>query len=118
MDPVGSPTPPSHLKVLRTDHGDGLVHLTALGEIDMTTGDEFRHELLAVLAEPDLRRLLIDVGALTFMDSHAVAVLIRAHQTAEERGVGFAVTHTNRVIRSILEMLGVHTLLTADATQP
>jgi anti-sigma B factor antagonist len=92
---------------------DGTVCLTVTGEIDMTTGDIFRQTLLAVLGEPGVRRLLLDVGPLRFMDSNGVGVLVKTQRSAEERDIGFGIVNARGPIRGVLEMLGVYEMLAA-----
>ena len=103
---------PAYLRVDRTDDGDGRTCLAVAGEVDMTTGDAFRRDVLGALAEPGARNVQLDVAAITFIDSHGVAVLVQARRLADERGVGFAVLRAGHVVRSVLEMLGVYALLT------
>jgi anti-sigma B factor antagonist len=107
----GSATPP-RLDLGCTARHTGSTTLVVDGEIDMTTGDRFRHALVLALAEPGLEQLTVDVGRLQFIDSHGVSALIWAAQLAEDRGIGFAVTNAAGQTRTILEVLGVYELLT------
>ncbi|OLE29408.1 MAG: hypothetical protein AUG44_04255 [Actinobacteria bacterium 13_1_20CM_3_71_11] len=92
---------------------DGVVTLAVAGEVDMTTGDCFRDTLLAVLAERGVRRLLLDVGGLRFVDSNGVGVLVKAQRAADERDIGFGIVNAAGTVRGVLEMLGVYEMLAA-----
>jgi anti-sigma B factor antagonist len=115
METFDDRIPPPELRFDRTTRDNGVTCLTVTGEIDMTTGDCFRQTLLAVLGEPGVRRLLLDVAPLRFMDSNGVGVLVKAQRSAEERGVDFGIVNAQGAIRSVLEMLGVYDML---ATEP
>jgi len=104
---------PPLLRFDRDARDGGTVVLALTGEIDMTTGDVFRQTVLAVLGEPGVRRLLLDVGGLRFMDSNGVGILVKAQRTAEERDIGFGIVNVRGPIRGVLEMLGVYDMLAA-----
>jgi anti-sigma B factor antagonist len=105
---------PSQLCFERGTRDDGTACLAVSGEIDMMTGDVFRQTLLAALGEPAVRRLVLDIGALRFMDSNGVGVLVKARRTADERGIGFAIVNARGPVRGVLEMLGVYEMLAAQ----
>jgi anti-anti-sigma factor len=114
---TGGRTPTPELRLDRTDARGGVTTITVTGDIDMTTGDRFRRTLTHALEEPAVKRLLVDVGQLRFIDSNGITALIRAHRTAGERGIDFAITHAHGAIRSLFEMLGVYDMLTAEQEQ-
>jgi len=102
------------LRLTRADDAPGFVRLALTGEIDMTTGDSFKQTLAAILDEPGVRQLLLDVSALRFLDSNGVTVLVKTLQVAEERRVSFGIVNASPPIRSVLEMLAVYDLLALD----
>lgn len=101
------------LRFDRTALQDGVVRLAVAGEVDMTTGDCFQQTLLAVLAEPGVRRLVLDVGGLRFVDSNGVGVLVKVQRAADERDIGFGIVNATGPVRGVLEMLGVYEMLAA-----
>ena len=115
MDLFDAWIPPPQLCFERSSREGGVVVLALAGEVDMTTGDVFRQTLLAVLAEPGVRRVLLDVGELRFMDSNGVGVLVKAQRTAEERDICFGLVNVRGPVRGVLEMLGVYDMLAARA---
>lgn len=113
MDTFAGQLPPSELGFDRVT-GAGVTRVTVTGEIDATNGDRFHQTLMDALNESGLRRLVLDLGPLRFMDSNAVAVLMKAQRASDERGVSFGITNTSDPIRHVLQMLGVYDVL-ADA---
>ncbi|MFI6802162.1 STAS domain-containing protein [Streptosporangium canum] len=64
-----------------------LATYTALrvsGEVDATTSTRLEAELSRAL-EPG-KPIVVDLSGMTFLDSGGLAVLLRAHQGAEQRG--------------------------------
>ena len=110
MDILAARTP--QLRLTRSERADGVVCLAVAGEVDMSTGNDFRRTVSDALHEPGLRTLLLDIARLRFIDSNGVAVLIGAHRDAEDGGVVFALINAGRRIRSVLELMGVYDMLT------
>jgi anti-sigma B factor antagonist len=109
----GGPHGAPQLSLCRADRHAGVTELAVTGEIDMTTGDDFREELARALAEPGIRRLTVDLGPVRFIDSNGVSSLLWAMQVAEEQQVAFCVANATGAARNVLEMLGVYEMLTA-----
>lgn len=61
------------LDVRTTTHDDGSATVAIAGEVDLGTADRFRSAIAAALdAHP---RVLLDLGAVTYLDSSGVLVL-------------------------------------------
>ena len=56
------------------------------GELDPHTTPQLEHEINEVLADGEVRRLVLDLAELAFIDSSGIRSLIRAQQTMAERG--------------------------------
>jgi anti-sigma B factor antagonist len=111
MDTCSGRVPLSQLRIDRVRHADGVTVLIVSGEVDMTTGDQFRKALLRALDEPDSHRLVLDLAGVWFLDSSAVSCLVTVRREAEERGLTFGVVKADGGVRSVLEMLGVYRML-------
>ena len=64
---------------------DGCCMVYAFGEIDVAVADRFRHELDQAMDDSS-PWLLVDLSAVTFMDSTALSALVWAHHRAADRG--------------------------------
>ena len=99
----------------RVRHADGVTVLLVSGEMDMTTGDQFRAVLRQALDEPDAQQLVLDLAGVWFLDSSAVSCLVKVQRTAEQRGRSFGVVNADGGVRSVLEILGVYQMLVLSA---
>jgi anti-sigma B factor antagonist len=90
--------------------------VTVEGELDIATAPVLR-ERLNSLAEAGVRRLVIDLRAVPFMDSVAVAVLVRAkHMLGEDARIS-VVIEDDSYTRMIFEVAGLPHWLGLVATR-
>lgn len=91
-------------------HGAVTV-LAADGEIDVATGPQLRAALSRALSEPGVDAVVVDLGAVTFMGSTAIAVLVDAHWEAGQVGRSLRlVVGSSRAVMRPLEAAGVASL--------
>lgn len=114
MNTLGGRMHPPELRFNRVTRAKGVTCLAVTGEIDMTTGDAFRQAVMQVIEEPGVRRVLVDLAPLRFIDSNGVATLLTARRAASAISVTFGVINAGRPVRSIFRMLGVYELLIID----
>ena len=92
----------STLDVTRTVTSDG-VRLTATGEIDRASAPSFTAELHNALDAGDAV-IVVDLEAVTFMDSSGVHALVTAHQSAPER---LRLGSVHPAVQRVLEITGL-----------
>jgi anti-anti-sigma factor len=109
---VDSDMPRARLSVAVQCDG-GLVRVVAAGEIDMSTAGQMRDSLDAAWnGHPSA--VVVDLAAVTFMDSSGIAVLVHAHQRAAEEGGSLTATNPQPMVRRVLEITGVLQALIGD----
>ena len=82
---------------------DGDVHVVSVaGELDLHTADDLSSELEGAIAQGP-RRLVVDLGGVTFLDSTALGALVGAAKRARLAGARTVVVtddpHTSKVFR-------------------
>ena len=65
------------------------VVVTVLGEIDMTTAPELADALAA--ATPSVRRVVVDLSNVTFLDSSGLSALVRSRRELAGAGVDLGI---------------------------
>lgn len=98
---------------IKSSHG--YVRLAVYGEIDMSNAERLRETLAAILDEPDLRRLDLDVAGLAFIDSQGITVLIGALRQARTRRIQLGVVNAHGPVLRVLQITGVDQLLITPA---
>ncbi|MFG2056628.1 STAS domain-containing protein [Micromonospora sp. NPDC048930] len=93
------------------DLGPGRVVLTPVGDLDMAGAPELDRALDAVLDRPALVEIVVDLAAVTFLDSTGVAALLRGAAEAVGRGAALRVTRPQPLVARVLRITSVDVLL-------
>lgn len=93
-------------------HGeDDRAVLTFSGELDVYVAHRFR-DALVDLAEAGTLHLDLDLGAVTFLDSHGLSVLLHARKRAVRQGGSVRVIALSPQVERVLETTGTRGQLT------
>lgn len=90
------------------------------GEVDLFTAPEFK-ERISALIDAGVRRVLVDLTDVTFIDSSSLGVLIGAHKRlaaeAAEDGPGLIVVCSDRAIVNTFRITGLDQVFPIVATR-
>ena len=93
------------LEVDSREH-DGRVHVALRGELDLSTVNKVQEELRRVEAgDPPL--VVLDLSALTFLDSTGLRSLIAADARGREQGRRLTLAQGPAVVRRVFEITGL-----------
>ncbi len=96
----------SALEVLTQHHGPCSV-LRLRGELDVSTDDDVRREIRAVLHSHNPQILVLDLSELAFTDSTGLATMVWAHKRMAERGHQLLLADPNSLILRLLHITGL-----------
>lgn len=88
---------------------DGLKLIWLEGRIDMSNADEFEEIVLNDIDQ--VKKISVDFGKLTFIDSTGVGNLVSAIQTSHKKDVRFEMINIPEGIEQILSIIGVFDVL-------
>src|SRR5437764_593710 len=77
------------------------------GEIDLHTSPNVA-ETLRSMIEKKPKRLIVDLGRVTYLDSSALAVLIEGMQNVEAYGGKFAIAGLHEDVRTIFDIANLN----------
>ena len=80
-----------------------VVTLTLSGELDLSGIDAFDEALSAIA--PDIRSVVIDLGALTFIDSSGIGCFVRARSAAQENDWSLQLRSPSPLVRKVLDVI-------------
>jgi anti-anti-sigma factor len=103
------------LEIAESLDADALV-LSVSGELDIATARLLDIRLRELLEKH--RKIVLDLGELSFIDSTGLAVLVTAAQDAQNDGGGFAVRSVSPSAQRVLELSGVAAKLRLLPDQP
>ena len=92
----------SQVNTIRPTETPSIGITRIVGPIDLDHARKTRRMLLASLASRD--NLLVDMSAVTTIDSAGVASLVEAHSTARKNGKAFALFHVSYPVLRVLRL--------------
>ena len=87
------------------------VTLRPAGELDMTAAFRIEPEVDRLLAVPDVRRLVVDLAAVTFVDSAGLGTLLAVRERSADLGIELALVNPSAPVRRMLELSGTSAML-------
>ncbi len=81
------------------------------GELDHYSAERVRASLDALIADLTVKRLVMDLSRLTFMDSSGIGVIIGRYRTLSRRGGSVAVRGASPQIDRIFQMSGLYQII-------
>jgi anti-anti-sigma factor len=103
----------SALLSTRTVHSDTTVLVVVEGELDLASASHLQREVLALLALP-VHVVILDFGALTFMDSTGLHVLNRVRNAADDHGIKLTLRNIGDPVRKLLDITHMAELFTIE----
>lgn len=98
----------------RTAVESGRVVVSLTGEADLSVREELAGTLVDAVATSPV--VVVDLSALTFMDSSGIHGLITAYQAAKARRSRLYVVNAGGVVADLLQLTGIADLLAPDRT--
>jgi anti-sigma B factor antagonist len=91
--------------------GEGLHVVSVRGEIDLFTAPEFKQRMGRPI-DDGIKRLVVDLSGITFIDSSSLGVLIGAHRRLKQRGGSLVVVCDNEAIVKTFKITGLDGVFT------
>ena len=80
-------------------------------DLDHSAASRLRPELDALLKDPSIRRLVLDLKQLRFMDSSGIGLIIGRYKILKRRGGQMAIHSGNRRVDRILQLSGLYEII-------
>ena len=82
-----------------------LVRLT--GELDQCSASGIRRDLDALLTDPRIRHLVIDLNDMPFMDSSGLGVILGRYRAMQTRGGTVSLMHLSPQVKRVYDLSGL-----------
>jgi len=103
--------PPMPLPLLSAVRREGTMASAAIqGEIDLHNSPALRGALLNLLAEGGIDKLILNLAAVPYMDSSAIAVLVEALQKLRKISGKICLTNLQPRVKGLLEIARLDTI--------
>ncbi len=90
---------------LSTTRDAGTITVSISGDVDLSTAAELDRAVLA--AVHDAESVVVDLAAVTFIDSAGINALLKGRRLADERSRRFRIADATGVVRDVLDLTGV-----------
>jgi anti-anti-sigma factor len=107
----------TELRVTTAVAGDQYV-LTLSGEIDLGCAEQVGDLGVGSLESHGIRSLVLDMSAVTFIDSTGLTALVRMHQTAAAQSKRLSLRNPSPAVLKPLRLCALDTLLTIETSAP
>ena len=91
-----------------------LVELAWSGDVDLTNINRIRGEIDGALDSPGVQRVIIDLGAVRFVDSLGLGMLVYAVDTGVTRSIAVVLRHVPERTRDLIQVAGLTDVLTIE----
>jgi anti-anti-sigma factor len=91
----------------------GRVVVALAGELDLAARDELTSTLLAAVDSGDV--VVVDLGAVEFLDSSGIHALVTAHHAARRAGSELYVINARGIVAHVLDLTGLGAMLARAA---
>ncbi len=95
------------------DISDGTATVVIRGEVDVYTAPQLRDCLRGIGAE-DARHVVLDLSAMTFIDSTGLGVIVGAVKRVREDGGDLSLRAPSKSTRRVLDITGLSQIITID----
>jgi anti-anti-sigma factor len=96
---------------------DGEVRVTLTGEVDLAVADELHGWLTAAAGDHPGRPVVVDMSAVTFIDSSGIRAFVRARADVTAAGCGMRLVNTAGMARRVLQVAGVYAYLSGEPAE-
>ena len=96
---------------------DDVLILEPSGRMTIGEADYALKQAVSAAAADDVRKLLLNLGAVTYMDSAALGELLSSRQTMAENGGSIRICCLQARVKTLLEITGLLDALAVHATE-
>ena len=95
---------------------DGVVTLAVAGEVDIAVADELVAAAYRCLREDGVRTLVVDLAAVTFLDSSGLGGLVRVRNFAQSQDQHLEIANVAESVMKVFTITGLAGALTFVST--
>ncbi len=81
------------------------------GELDHCSAQSVRRELDGLIADPGIKKLVLDMGGMSFMDSSGIGVILGRYRELHGRGGALYVKNMNSQVEKIFLLSGMDQII-------
>ena len=91
-----------------------VICLSVSGDVDMAGSPALDSAIQEALTAPGVKRVLVDLSKVTFLDSMGINTLVQSHQRAVDQDITVQVVNPSTMALRVLDLTGVRAFLSGD----
>jgi anti-sigma B factor antagonist len=99
---------------IETSQVDGVILVSLSGEVDLSHSATLRKRLMELMFER--RAVVVDLSAVTYVDSSGIAGLVEAYQMARKNATRFVLASVSDPVRRVLQLARLDRVFTLSDT--
>src|SRR5690349_1677740 len=84
-----------------------VICLGVSGDVDLASSPALANALQEALTAPGVKRVLVDLSQVTFLDSTGINTLVQSHQQAGDQDIHLQVVNPSTMALRVLNLTGV-----------
>jgi anti-sigma B factor antagonist len=92
-----------------------VICLGVSGDVDMASSAALDNGIRQAVTTPGIKRVLVDLSKVTFLDSTGINTLVQDHQRAGDQNINLQVVNPSTMALRVLDLTGVLEFLSGDA---
>jgi anti-anti-sigma factor len=92
---------------IRIRHTSNITIIDLTDEIDVSQAPRLRQTLVKLFEVEDVKKLLINMTDVIYIDSAGLSVLIAAHRQANDRNGTFGLSNLQQPVRQVCHITGI-----------
>ena len=81
------------------------------GELDHCSAERIRREMDRLIADPGIKKLVLDLENMSFMDSSGIGVILGRYREIRQRGGEVAVKNMNPQVEKVFLLSGMNQVI-------
>lgn len=89
----------------------GTMYVSLCGEIDESSANSVRQDLDELMRAPEIRKVVLDLEGVSFMDSTGIGMLIGRYKTLKSRGIPILLAKPSYAADKVLSLSGIYEIM-------
>jgi len=87
---------------------NNILYIGIAGELDEAAAQNARDTLDALIEEPNIKKVMLDMSELVFMDSTGIGVLLGRFKKLKQRNIPLNIANPTKAVDKLLTLCGIY----------
>ena len=87
---------------------NNVLYIGIAGELDESAAESVRNTLDTLIKEPNIKKVMLDMSELVFMDSTGIGVLLGRFKKLKALGIPLNIANPTKAVDKLLTLCGIY----------